>query len=251
MKVSLVIPVYNEARHLTKFLDLIDSVELPLPRELVIVDDFSTDGSREILRNYKFKSEVVYFEQPRNQGKGAAVAAGISRATGNVIGVQDADFEYDVKDVPKLLQPLIEGRADVVFGSRFKKDGHQVHRTFHYAINRFLTLMSNLLSGLFLSDMETCYKFFRADIIKNISLESKRFGFEPEITAKVARLNLRVMEMPISYHPRNYAAGKKITWKDGVAALRHIVYFNLFSDRKEWFSKSMALELIPTGRQLL
>ena len=251
MKLSLIIPIYNEAKHLRKFLDLIDNIRLPVEHELVLVDDFSTDGSREILKSYNFNSAIVLIVQPSNFGKGAAVATGIARATGDIIGVQDADFEYDTTDIPKLITPILENRADVVFGSRFRKDGIQVHRTFHYAINRFLTLLSNLLSGLFVSDMETCYKFFRSDIIKNIVLESKRFGFEPEITAKIARLNIRIVELPISYFPRNYAAGKKITWKDGIAAFWHIVHFNLFNDRKKWFSKDMAQDLIPVSTQLL
>mgnify|MGYP006292311841 CR=1 FL=1 len=147
--------------------------------------------------------------------------------------------------------PLIEDKADIVYGSRFKKDCRQVHRTFHYAVNRLLTLMSNLLSGLFLSDMETCYKFFKAEIIQNIRVVSPRFGFEPEITAKIARLNVRVIEMPISYFPRNYAQGKKITWRDGIAALRHILYFNLLDRRQDWFSKSLPAHYLPKGRQLL
>ena len=251
MKVSLIIPIYNEAPHLEEFLRRIDQIKLPIPVELVIVDDCSTDGSRDIVQKFAFRSEVNFYKHSKNCGKGAAVAQGIRLATGDILGIQDADFEYSLDDVTALLVPLIEDKADIVYGSRFKKDCRQVHRTFHYAVNRLLTLLSNLLSGLFLSDMETCYKFFKAEIIKNIKLESRRFGFEPEVTAKIARLNVRVIEIPISYFPRNYAAGKKITWRDGIAALRHIVYFNVFDQRRHWFSETLPTQYIPHGRQLL
>ncbi|MDQ3919448.1 MAG: glycosyltransferase family 2 protein [Acidobacteriota bacterium] len=243
--VSLVIPVYNEAQHLEKILRVIDELSLPIAKELVIVNDCSTDGSTEIIKNFQFRSPVVFVDQPCNQGKGAAIRAGIERATGDFIGIQDADFEYDPQDIPSLLKPLIDGKADVVFGSRFKKSNYQVHRTFHYLANRLLTLTSNVLSGLYLTDMETCYKFFRADVIKNIRLEADRFGFEPEVTAKIAYLKLRIMELPISYFPRNYIEGKKITWKDGVAALRHIFYFNLVGDKKRSYSDKLPEEYIP------
>ncbi len=226
LKVSLVIPVYNEAGHLAEFLGQIDSLTLDVPTELVIVDDCSTDGSGDIIDKFHFRSPVIKFRQPKNQGKGAAIQKGLSLATGEIIGVQDADFEYDMRDIPSLIQPLVEDRADAVFGSRFKKNAEQVHRTYHYLVNRILTLLSNLCTGLYLTDMETCYKFFRRDLITNIKLESNRFGFEPEVTAKIAALKLRVVELPISYYPRNYLQGKKITWRDGVAALRHILYFN-------------------------
>jgi glycosyltransferase involved in cell wall biosynthesis len=230
---SLIIPVYNEAEHLERFLGLIDELRLSVTKELVIVNDGSTDESGEILRRFRFNSATVLIDLPRNLGKGAAVREGVRRATGDFIGIQDADFETDLTDVPKLLEPLLEGRADVVYGSRFKKTSYHVHRTFHYLSNRLLTIFSNLLSGLYLSDMETCYKFFRADVIKNIRLESNRFGFEPEVTAKIARLHLRIMELPVSYFPRKYLEGKKLDWKDGVAAFRHIIYFNLVASRKQ------------------
>jgi glycosyltransferase involved in cell wall biosynthesis len=246
LKISFVIPVYNESGHLEEFLKWIDNYDFPIETEFVIVDDCSKDGSVEIVKNYSFKNpNVITHFKDKNEGKGAAVHTGIELATGDFIGVQDADFEYDIKDIPGLLEPLIEGRADVVYGSRFKKTGSQVHRTFHYLINRFLTMTSNLLSGLYLSDMETCYKIFRADIIKNINLNSKRFGFEPEVTAKIARLHIRAMEMPISYFPRNYIEGKKITWKDGVAALRHIVFYNLFVNKKEFFKEELPAKYLP------
>jgi glycosyltransferase involved in cell wall biosynthesis len=232
-RLSLIIPVYNEADHLEQFFELIDKLVLPIDKELVIVNDCSTDSSGDILDRFQFASAVIRINQLHNQGKGAAIKVGIQQATGDFIGIQDADFECDPSDIPTLLRPLIDGKADVVFGSRFKKTSNQVHRTFHYLGNRVLTLLSNLASGLYLTDMETCYKFFRADVIKNIKLEAERFGFEPEITAKIANLELRVMELPVSYFPRTHSQGKKITWKDGIAALMHIVHFNFIKTKSD------------------
>ena len=236
---SLIIPVYNEAPHLEQLLTIIDRLELPIAKELVIVDDHSTDGSAEIIQNFSFRSQTVFINQARNQGKGAALRIGIREATGDFIGIQDADLETNVDDVAALLEPLLADRADVVYGSRFKKSSYQVHRTFHYLVNRILTTFSNIMSGLYLTDMETCYKFFRADVIKNIKLESNRFGFEPEVTAKIARLQLRVMELPISYFPRQYLEGKKMNWKDGFAAVMHIIYYNLLRKRTHCFLETM------------
>ncbi len=250
LKVSLVIPIYNEAGHLEEFLRQIDALEIG-DKELVFVDDCSKDQSFAILNGFKFKSAHRIFQQPKNQGKGAAVRKGIELATGDIIGVQDADFEYSMDDIPALLQPLATGKADVVFGSRFKKSSMQVHRTFHYLVNRILTIISNALSGLYLTDMETCYKFFRADVIKNIKFESDRFGFEPEVTAKIARLKLRILEIPISYFPRNYMEGKKITWKDGVAALRHLFVFNVLRKPEDYLSAGLPDRYKPKGKQWL
>lgn len=242
---SLIIPVYNEVGHLEKFLSVIDSLELPVGKELVIINDCSTDGSAEIIKAFPFKSRVMVIDNIVNIGKGAAIKLGVQKATGDLIGIQDADFEYDTEDIPKLLAPLLAGKADVVYGSRFKKTNDQVHRTLHYLVNRLLTMISNLLSGLYLSDMETCYKIFRADVIKNIKIESQRFGFEPEITAKIARLQIRMVELSISYFPRTYLEGKKITWKDGIAALWHIVYFNLIRKDTKCFHQTLPERYIP------
>ncbi len=252
MKISLVVPVYNEAAHLSDFLALVDRLSFSFEKELIFIDDCSTDGSGDILENHPFKSEnVAIVRQPENRGKGSAIRIGFERATGDFIGVQDADFEYSPDEIEGLVQPLIAQQADVVYGSRYKKSNLQVHRTYHYLVNRFLTMLSNLMSGLYLTDMETCYKFFKADLIQGIQLSSKRFGFEPEITAKIAKLNVRVFELPISYHPRNYLAGKKITWKDGVAALWHIVYYNYFCTLETSIKPTLNPRYIPPSKQLL
>ena len=249
--VSLIIPIYNEAGHLKEFLEKIDHLKLPLDKELIFIDDCSTDGSTEILKNFTFKSKAKIEVKSKNEGKGAALRAGFALASGVFTGVQDADFEYDPDDIEALLEPLIRGKVDIVYGSRFKKNAPQVHRTFHYLVNRILTTLSNFMSGLYLTDMETCYKFFKTEIIKNIHLESSRFGFEPEVTAKIARLKVKVHEYPIPYFPRNYLEGKKITWKDGIAALRHIIYFNFFADKATFFKPSMDSKYLPKGKQWL
>ncbi len=251
MKVSLIIPVFNEEKHLEKFCRALDALDLSVDKELIFVNDCSTDSSGQILNEFSFRSETKIFSQDKNQGKGAALRLGIQKSSGDVIGIQDADFEYELGDVPALIEQFVQNQADVVYGSRFKQNGVQVHRTFHYFVNRVLTLLSNICSGLYLTDMETCYKFFRADIIKNIRLESNRFGFEPEVTAKIAKLKIRVSELPIRYYPRNYMEGKKITWLDGFAALWHILYFNLIADKRSFFKAELDRELIPKGAQWL
>ena len=252
MKVSLVIPVYNEAGHLAEFLRQVDALSFQgVEKELVIIDDCSKDETANILRSYQFSSQIQLHFQEVNQGKGAAIRKGLELATGDIIGVQDADFEYSMEDLPAIIAPIVAGKAEVVFGSRFKATVVQVHRTFHYLVNRCLTTLSNLCSGLYLTDMETCYKFFRADVIKNIKLESNRFGFEPEITAKIATLKLRIIEVPIWYFPRNYLEGKKITWKDGLAALNHIIVFNFLRKPKDYLSPGLPKQYIPQGRQWL
>lgn len=228
---SLIIPIFNEASHLNNFLQKIDTIDLGIEKELVLVDDCSTDQSLQILENFAFQSKHVLIAKKANAGKGAALRDGIAKASGDIIGIQDADFEYNMEDIPKLIRPILEKKVDVVYGSRFDQGNPQVHRTFHYLANRFLTLLSNIFSGLYLTDMETCYKFFKADILQNVHLSSNRFGFEPEITAKIARLRIHMWEVPISYYPRNYFQGKKITWKDGVAAIYHIIYYNTLESK--------------------
>lgn len=249
--VSLVIPVYNEARHLQDFLEAIDKAKFPVTKELIFVNDGSSDNSAEIIRNFKFRSKINFIDMKQNGGKGAALQRGIEAATGDIVGIQDADFEYEIADVHHILKMMLAGNCEVVYGARFSKLNPQVHRTFHYLVNRLLTMLSNMLSGLYVRDMETCYKFFRREILQNINLQSQRFGFEPEITAKIARLKIRVKEVPISYFPRNYMEGKKITWKDGVAALWHLFYFNLILSKKKFFKPTMPKEFLTEKSQWL
>lgn len=233
---SLIIPVHNEAAHLLTVLERIRTATCQIPREWIIVDDRSTDGSEWILRDWVQKHGgeeagmyLIARPQSVSGGKGVAIAEGIARATGDFVIVQDADLEYDPADIPRLLEPLLQDRADVVYGSRFRSDGIQVHRTFHYLINRVLTALSNLASGIYLTDMETCYKLFRADLVQAMQLRSQRFGIEVELTANVAKVRARIIELPISYFPRTHLAGKKINWRDGVAALWHLVHYNVLT----------------------
>lgn len=235
MKLSLIVPVYIEAKRLREVVDFLYSFSFPIQQEWIFIDDKSTDGSLEILRELSKKYPMKLLEQDRNQGKGAAVIRGFKEATGDIIMIQDADFEYHPKDIPSLLQPIIDNEADVVYGSRFKKTAIQVHRTYHYFVNRFLTFCSNLMSGIYLTDMETCYKVFRADLLKPMQLTSQRFGIEVELTAYLGKVRARIFELPISYFPRTQLQGKKIGWKDGVAALRHLVHFNYFVSREQAF----------------
>ena len=224
MKLSIVVPVYNEAATIRDVLAKLRS--LPNAKEILVVDDGSLDGTRDVLREEAGGEVRVFFHQ-QNRGKGAAVRTGIQNARGDVVVIQDADLEYDPRDIPRLLQSITDGEADVVYGSRFLGGPHRVLNFWHSIGNKLLTLLSNALTNLNLTDMETGYKLFRIDVLRQIEIESERFGFEPEITAKVARLRCRIYEQPISYHGRDYDAGKKITWRDGVAALWHITRFNL------------------------
>ena len=229
-KVSIVIPVYNEKNTILKILEVVSSINLPnLTKEIVLVDDGSKDGTRDILKN--IKGDYKVFFQDKNQGKGAALRRGFKEATGDYIIIQDADLEYDPHEYHLLLEPILDGRADVVYGSRFV--GHRPHRVlmfWHYIGNKVLTLLSNMLTGLNLTDMETCYKVFSREAMNKIlnKLTSNRFGIEPEITARVAKENLRIYEVGISYSGRTYAEGKKIGWKDGVSAIWCILKFNLW-----------------------
>lgn len=225
MKLSIIIPVYNEIQTIRVVLDRVKAS--PFEKEIILVDDGSRDGTREYLASLDEPGLIVVLQE-RNQGKGAALRAGFARATGDVVLIQDADLEYDPVDYPRLLGPIVEDKADVVYGSRFGGEAHRVLLFWHYVGNRFLTTLSNMFTNLNLSDMETGYKVFRRTILERLQLNSNRFGFEPEITAKIARLGYRVYEVSISYHGRGYDAGKKISWKDGIAAIGCIVWYRFF-----------------------
>jgi glycosyltransferase involved in cell wall biosynthesis len=223
---SVVIPVYNERRWLPEVLRRVRAV--PVEKELLVVDDYSTDGTREWLREVDGRDGVRVVYQPANRGKGAALREGFKRATGDVVLVQDADLEYDPANYPRLLQPILDGRADVVFGSRFLGETHRVLYFWHSVANKLLTTLSNMFTNLNLTDMETCYKVFRKEVLAEITLRSNRFGFEPEVTAKVARRRTppwRVYEVPISYFGRTYEDGKKIRLRDAVSALWCIIRY--------------------------
>lgn len=224
--VTIAIPIYNEVHTLQALVDRVLEAELPpgLERELILVDDGSTDGTAAVLTELEAQGYRV-LRHGINRGKGAALRTAFEHAKGQVVIVQDADLEYDPRDYSKLLQPILEGQADVVYGSRFLGGPHRVHLFWHYLANRSLTLLSNMTTNLNLTDMETCYKVFRRDVLSRIRLESDRFGIEPEITARIAHLGCRVYEVPISYYGRDYVEGKKITWRDGVAAVFHILRF--------------------------
>jgi len=236
--ISLVIPVYNEKASLEELLRRVVAVDMP--KEVIVVDDFSTDGSREVLSRLAERglaglegahpaneNRLELLFQEKNQGKGAALRRGFAAATGDVVVVQDADLEYDPREIPRLVGPILDGHADVVFGSRFIGETRRVLYYWHAVVNWGLTTLSNMTSGLNLTDMETCYKAFRRELIQSIRIEEDRFGFEPEITAKVSRAGARVYEVPISYHGRTYEEGKKIGWKDGFRAVYAIAKYSL------------------------
>ncbi len=225
---SVLIPVYNERSTIDRILDEVHSV--PVRKQVVCVDDCSTDGTRERLVELKAAGRIDVLElHPVNRGKGAAIRTALAASTGNVVIVQDADLEYDPADWPILLEPIIDGRADAVFGSRFLGGTHRVLYFWHSVGNNALTTFSNMLTNLNLTDMETCYKAIRGDLARSLRLTSDRFGFEPEVTARLARSKSRIYEVPISYSGRTYAEGKKIGWRDGVAAIWHVLRFNLLS----------------------
>jgi len=234
--VSVIIPAYNEAATVETAVRRVRA--LPLRTEVIVVNDASTDETPAILDRLQTDGIVDrVIHHPANRGKGAALRSGFAAATGDVVVVQDADLEYDPADLPALLAPIRSGKADAVFGSRFQGGPHRVLYFWHYVGNRTLTLLSNMFTNLNLTDMETCYKLVRADVLKRLPLKANRFGFEVEITARLAQAGARVWELPISYNGRTYEEGKKITWRDGVAALIHIVRFNLFPPRGDWRRK--------------
>lgn len=243
-KVSVVIPVYNEKSTIEEILRRV--LDTDVRKEVIIVDDCSKDGTRQILENMAARQangetcapaqdgnapielrDLRFFFQAPNQGKGAALRRGFAQATGEIVLVQDADLEYDPRDYEVLLEPIIEGRADVVYGSRFLGGPQRVHYFWHYVANRMLTLLSDIFTNLKLTDMETCYKVFRREVLKGIQIKSNRFGFEPEITAKIAKNTWRIYEVPIAYAGRTYEEGKKITWKDGIQALWCIIRYKI------------------------
>jgi glycosyltransferase involved in cell wall biosynthesis len=228
-KLSVVIPVYNEEPWIRELLRRVQAV--PIPKEILVVDDCSTDGTRAILRELEGAGGLRVFYQPVNRGKGAALREGFKHATGDVVLVQDADLEYDPAEYPRLLQPILENRADVVYGSRFIGESHRVLYFWHYVANKVLTTLSNMFTNLNLTDMETCYKVFRREVLQGLELKSDRFGFEPEVTAKIAKKRnppWRIYEVPVSYSGRTYEEGKKIGLKDAVQAFFCIVRYWLF-----------------------
>jgi glycosyltransferase involved in cell wall biosynthesis len=231
VKLSVVVPVYNEALTVRQIVDAVDAV--PLDIEIVIVDDFSTDGTRDILKNELFDAADKIIFHDTNQGKGAAVRSGFAAASGDAVVIQDADLEYDPQEFPAMLRLIEQDVADVVYGSRFLGGRpHEVVKFWHMIGNKILTTLSNMFTNLNLTDMETCYKMFRREVIESITIEENRFGIEPEITAKIAKGRWRVFEVPIGYKARTWSGGKKIGWRDGVSAIFAILKYNLRPQRR-------------------
>ena len=228
-KLSIIVPCYNEVDTVEEIIQAVKNCPHE-NKEIIIVDDFSVDGTRDKLKNglETLVDKVIYHDQ--NMGKGAALRTGIKAATGDIVIIQDADLEYDPQEIPIVIQPILDGKADVVYGSRFAGSGpHRVLFFWHMIGNTFLTTLSNMLTNLTLTDMETCYKAFRSEIIKSIEIKENRFGFEPEVTAKIAKTKCKIYEVGISYYGRTYEEGKKINWRDGLSAIRCILKYNLFS----------------------
>ena len=219
MKVSIIVPVYNEAATIAETISKVQAVDMGFPKEIIIVDDASVDGTRDALNIFREVPDLRAVFHERNRGKGAAIRTALAHVTGDIVVIQDADLEYDPEDIPRLIRPIVSGMADVVYGNRFHGEAHRVLFFWHSVGNGLLTLLCNMLTNLNLNDMEVGYKAFRADVICRMRLRSDRFGFEPEVTAKLAKIGCRIFEVPISYYGRTYAEGKKITWKDGIAAL--------------------------------
>ena len=224
MRLSIVIPVYNEKETILSLISRVNNV--PIEKEIIIVDDYSTDGTREVLKDFSHNNVKIFFHET-NQGKGAALRTGFKHVHGDIVIIQDADLEYNPDEYPHVIAPIIDGHADAVFGSRFLGGPHRVHLFWHYVGNTLLTTLSNMFTNINLTDMETCYKAFKASLLQQFTIESDRFGIEPELTAKLARLKCRIYEVPISYSGRDYSEGKKIGWKDGLAAIYWILYYNL------------------------
>jgi glycosyltransferase involved in cell wall biosynthesis len=227
LKLTVIIPAFNEVRTILQIIDKIQ--EVPFDKEIIVVDDFSSDGTKGLLEEHGEGIKVLFHEV--HQGKGAAIRTAIPYITGDIVIIQDADLEYDPSEYPRLIAPILEGKADVVYGSRFLGGAHRDLPFRHSVGNRIVTTFSNRLTNLNLTDMETGYKVFRAEVVKRIRVESNRFGFEPEITAKAAKMGCRIFEVPISYSRRDYSEGKKINWKDGMAAIYWIIKYNLFRKR--------------------
>lgn len=226
MKLSIIIPVYNEVKTLLTLISRVEAIDYE--KEIILIDDCSTDGTRDLLQKYSEREGFKVLFHKKNRGKGAALRTGFAESTGDIIIIQDADLEYDPKEYGVLLGPILDGRADVVYGSRFLGGPHRVMFFWHYLGNLFLTTLSNMFTNLNLTDMETCYKVFTREVLDSLKLTCDRFGFEPEFTSKVARNQFRIYEVPISYSGRDYSEGKKINWKDGVAAIWFIFKFRLF-----------------------
>ncbi len=247
MKLTIVVPVYNEEKTINTILDLVERELKALSTisayEIILIDDCSKDDSKIVLeKRIKEKKYYTLLCQPVNMGKGAAIRTGIAKSDGDIVLIQDADMEYDPADYASLLEPLISGKADVVYGSRFRGEVTRVLYFWHFMGNRFLTFLSNMFTNLNLTDMETCYKAFKGNIIRNMVLVSNRFGIEPEMTAKIAKLKgIRIYEVPISYFGRTYDEGKKINWKDGFSAIWSIIKFNLLTSRRDSFQADFKL----------
>lgn len=227
MKVSIIMPAYNEAATIVEMISKVQAVDVGFPKEIIIVDDASVDGTRDALNVFREVPDVRMIFHERNRGKGAAIRTALAHVTGDIVVIQDADLEYDPEDLPRLIRPIASGKADVVYGNRFHGEAHRVLYFWHSVGNAVLTLACNMVTNLNLSDMEVGYKAFRADVICRMRLRSDRFGFEPEVTAKVAKLGYRLFEVPISYYGRTYAEGKKITWKDGIVSLWCILRYRI------------------------
>ncbi len=228
MKLSVIIPVYNEEKSVCRVIRSVKECGIP-ELEIVVVNDCSFDGTSAALQEFAEDPQVVLVEHHRNQGKGAAIRTGLRHTTGDAVVIQDADMEYDPAELPNLFRLIESGRADAVYGSRYCGTVTMVDRYWHYLVNHFLTTMSNVFSNLYLTDMETCYKMIRGDVFRSLKLTADRFGIEPELTARLADLDLRIYEVPITYRPRSAVEGKKITWKDGLMAMWYIVKYNLFT----------------------